>query len=181
MITRAALAGSLDTFRTDRLRAERLVPGHLDEIRRMHQDAAVMAHLGGVRSEEATVAYLERNLRHWQERGYGLWILCDLASNRVAGRAVLRDLELDGTAEIELGYAFYPDWWRRGLATEIARELARLGLGVLRRRSVVAITRPSNVGSQRVLENAGLVREREITHESEVHLLFRTRPDPRLG
>lgn len=43
-----------ETFRTDRLLAERLREEHLGEIRRMHQDPRVMATLGGLRSDEET-------------------------------------------------------------------------------------------------------------------------------
>ena len=41
----------------------------------MHRDPAVMAQLGGVRDEAQTAAYLARNLQHWADYGFGLWIL----------------------------------------------------------------------------------------------------------
>ena len=50
-----------ETFRTDRLLAERLREEHLGEIRRMHHDPRVMATLGGLRSDEQTARYLRDN------------------------------------------------------------------------------------------------------------------------
>jgi RimJ/RimL family protein N-acetyltransferase len=162
------------SFATARLRAERLVAGHFDAIRAMDSDAQYMALLGGTRSEDETRAYLARNLEHWDEFGFGLWMLRDL-DGRMAGRCVLRHLDVEGTDEVELGYGFHREYWGRGLATEIARELLRLGLSELGRRSIVAITRHDNVGSQRVLEKAGLVYERDVDHAGVPHLLYRSR------
>jgi len=57
---------------------------------------------------------------------------------------------------------------------EIARELLRLGREELRRPSIVAITRPDNLGSQRVLVKTGLVYERDVDHEGIPHQLYRS-------
>jgi len=169
------LALSLDAFSTARLAAERLTSGHLPEITRMHRDAAVMAQLGGVRDEPQTAAYLAKNLKHWDEHGYGLWILRDLDGVEPVGRAVLRHLLVDGVDEVEVGYAFYPSHWGRGLATEIATACLQLGRGELGLRTIVAVTSPENRASQHVLEKVGLVYERDFNHEGARASLFRTR------
>ena len=165
----------LETFSTARLAAERLTPGHLPEITRMHRDAAVMAQLGGVRDDAQSAAYLAKNLKHWDDYGHGLWILRDSGGGEPVGRAVLRHLLVDGVDEVEVGYAFYPSHWGRGLATEIATaclELARRELGLT---TIVAVTSPENRASQHVLEKVDLVYERDFTHEGARSSLFRTR------
>ncbi|HEX7336647.1 MAG TPA: GNAT family N-acetyltransferase [Gemmatimonadales bacterium] len=169
---------SLETFSTSRLLAERLRSDHLSDIRTMDQNELFMAKLGGVRDEAASIQYLERNLAHWAQHGFGLWVLRDRASGTPIGRAVLRHLQVGDDDEVEVGYGFMPDYWGRGLATEITLaclEIARDPLGL---ESVVAITLPSNVASQRVMEKAGLQYQRQITHEGVLHVLFRT---PRAG
>lgn len=163
-------------FATERLRAERLMPEHLAELRRMHGDPDFMADLGGVRDEAQTAAYLDRNLRHWAEHRFGLWILWEARENRVAGLGVLRHLLLDDVDEVELGYGFFPEFWGRGLATEIASACLRFGREELHLPSVVAITLPRNLRSQRVLTKVGLVYEREVSHEGVRNALFRSRP-----
>jgi RimJ/RimL family protein N-acetyltransferase len=167
---------SLDWFATPRLRAERLTPGHLPEIRRMDQDDAFMAHLGGVRDEAAIVAYMERNLAHWDAHGYGVWLLREDGREDPVGRAVLRHLDLEGVDEVEVGYGFYPEHWGRGLATEAAHALVRIGLLQLGLPSLVAVTHPGHVASQRVMLKAGLAYEREFLQDGVRHTLFRTRP-----
>ena len=139
----------------------------------MDSDARYMALLGGPRSESQTREYLTRNLKHWDENNSGLWILRD-ADGAIAGRCVLRHLDVEGTDEVELGYGLHTRYWGRGLATEVAKELLRLGRTKLARETLVAVTRPENLGSQRVLVKTGLAVEREIKYDGVPHLLFRS-------
>jgi len=164
-----------DSFTTSRLQAERLTAGHLEELRRMHVDPVVMTHLGGLRSPDQTAAYLDRNLRHWEEHGFGLWIVCELGGGDPIGRALLRTLRLDGADEVEVGYALYEPYWGRGLATEITAACLGFAREHLRKTTVVAVTSPTNFASQRVLQKSGLVYERDIDHEGSLAALFRVR------
>lgn len=163
------------SFETARLRAERLRPDHLDALREMDRDPEFTAMLGGVRDEARTVAYLQRNLEHWSRYGFGVWILHDTATDRLAGRALLRHLVLDGRDDVEVGYGFLPAFWGRGLGTEIATACVGFGFEALGLASIVAMTLPENDRSQRVLTKAGLVYERDVDHEGVRHALFRTR------
>jgi RimJ/RimL family protein N-acetyltransferase len=104
-----------------------------------------------------------------------MWMLHDAASSAVIGRAILRHLDVEGVDEIEIGYGFMPEYWGRGLATEIADACLRIGFERLGLRSMVAITKPANLASQRVMQKAGLVYERNIVHAAVPHLLFRIR------
>jgi len=165
----------LSAFATARLSAERLTADHLPEVRRMHRDAAVMAQLGGVRDEAQTAAYLARNLQHWADYGYGLWILRELGGGEPVGRAVLRHLLVDGVDEVEVGYAFYAAFWGRGLATEVATACLELGRRELGLTTIVAVTSPGNRASGHVLEKVGLAYERDFTYEGAPASLFRTR------
>jgi ribosomal-protein-alanine N-acetyltransferase len=142
----------------------------------MDRDPDFMAMLGGVRDEAQTAAYLERNLNHWSDHGFGLWMLRESVDHRFAGRAVLRHLLVEGTDEVEVGYGFYPEFWGRGLAPEIATACLHFARTELRLASIVAITLPANLRSQRVMTRVGLVYERDLTHEGLRHVLFRSRP-----
>jgi ribosomal-protein-alanine N-acetyltransferase len=146
---------------------------HWPDLRRMDENEQFMARLGGVRDTAGTVAYLEMNVKHWADHGFGMWMLRDAASFAVIGRAILRHLDVEGVDEVEVGYGFMPDYWGRGLATEIALECVRLGFDPLGFRSLVAITTPDNLASQRVMTKTGLVYERDIVHAGTPHVLFR--------
>lgn len=167
-----------DAFTTRRLTAERLTAAHRPAVQRLHGDPAVMALLGGPRDADQTAAYLARNLRHWDEYGFGVWLLRETHAPDVAGLAVLRHVLVDGVDEVEVGYAFHPPYWGRGLATEVARACVALGRERLGLTTIVALTHRDNHRSQRVLQKAGLAFEREIVHEGLPTALFRTPPLP---
>lgn len=163
-----------ESFSTARLQAERLRPDHLAEVQRMHRDPAVMVHLGGLRDDEQTAVYFSRNLQHWTDHGFGLWILRELGGGDPIGRAVLRHLVVEGVDEVEVGYGFYPAFWGQGLATEVTTACLAFGRDLLHLETIVAVTSPKNLASQRVLRKAGLVYDREFIHEGVPSVLFRT-------
>jgi ribosomal-protein-alanine N-acetyltransferase len=165
----------IDAFSTPRLLAERVTAAHWLDLRRMDENEAFMALLGGVRDTAGTVAYLEMNVKHWANHRFGMWMLRDAATSALIGRAILRHLDVEGVDEVEVGYGFMPEYWGRGLATEIAQACLGIGFEQLRLPSLVAITTAANLASQRVMMKAGLVHERDIIHAGIPHMLFRTR------
>jgi ribosomal-protein-alanine N-acetyltransferase len=146
---------------------------HWPDLRRMDEDAGFMARLGGVRDQAGTVAYFDMNVKHWADHGFGMWMLRDAETSAVIGRAILRHLDVEGVDEVEVGYGFMPEYWGRGLATEIAGACIRIGFDQLRLPSLVAITTPANLASQHVMTKAGLAYERDIVHAGAPHVLFR--------
>jgi [ribosomal protein S5]-alanine N-acetyltransferase len=163
----------VETFRTDRLLAERLSEGDMADIRRMHRDPRVMATLGGLRSDEETARYLRDNLDHWDRYGYGIWALRDRTDGRFVGRAGLRNTHVGGEDEVELAYALVADYWNKGLATEMAKAILEVAFEELGLTDVVCFTLPTNGASRRVMEKAGFEYERDVVHAGLPHVLYR--------
>jgi RimJ/RimL family protein N-acetyltransferase len=164
----------LDSFSTSRIVAERLREDHWLDLCRMDRDHRFMEHLGGARDEAGTRRYLDRNLAHWTQHGFGLWILRRRDTGATLGRAVLRHLQIEAADEVETGYGFLPEFWGQGFATEIANACVRIGREQLKLASMVGITVPANHESQRVLRKVGLEFERNIVHDGVPCMLFRT-------
>jgi RimJ/RimL family protein N-acetyltransferase len=160
-------------FALGRLHAERLIEAHFPVLRRMHSNAQMAAALGA-RTAAGSMASLERNLAHWDQFGFGLWVLRDLATGRVAGSAGLLHRDIEGVAEVELRCALFPECWGRGLGTDAARACVTIGRDWLGLPSVVGLSARACAASQRVLVKAGLVLEREVVQRGESRLLFRT-------
>jgi ribosomal-protein-alanine N-acetyltransferase len=160
-------------FTLRRLYAERLIEAHFPVLRRMHGNAQLAAALGA-RTAAESMASLERNLAHWDRFGFGLWVLRDLSTGRVAGTAGLRHRDIEGVAEVELRCALFPECWGRGLGTDAARACVTIGRDWLGLPSVVGLAQRASAASQRVLVKAGLVFEREVMERDVPRLLFRT-------
>jgi RimJ/RimL family protein N-acetyltransferase len=159
-------------FETERLRAYRLRPEHFALLLAMHQDPATMATLGGVRSEEQTRDYMQRFLEHWQENGFGMWVLYD-RDQQFVGRAALRRMQLDGQMEVEVGCALLAPFWNKGLASEIVRTLVELAFVRLGLPNVLGFALPSNVASIRILQKLGFRYEKDVVHAERRHVLYR--------
>ena len=165
---------SIAGFKTDRLVATRVAHTDLADLCRMHRDALVMATLGGVRTDERTWQFLETNIRHWVDHGFGLWIFRDPQQTFV-GRGGLRHVQIGGRDEVELAYAVMSEYWSRGIATEMARSLLSIGFEQLGLAQLVAFTPTTNHASRRVMEKVGFAFERELVHGDArlPHVLYR--------
>jgi RimJ/RimL family protein N-acetyltransferase len=162
----------MDRFSTARLSAERLSATHLDDLTALHQDPAVMAFVGGVRTPQSTAAYVETNLAYWDRRGFGLWIIRD-KGGRFIGRAGIRPLDVQGVEEIEVGYTFIADSWGKGYASEITAALIEIGFGEFQLSELVGIVMVAHAASRRVLEKAGFGFERNYIAYGEEVALYR--------
>jgi RimJ/RimL family protein N-acetyltransferase len=144
---------------TARLNLRPFTPADFDDLYGLYSDADVMRFLGsGVRSRQETEASLARMIAHWPAVGFGMWAVHNKLDGRFVGRCGLQPL-MD-TKEVELGYAFHRAYWRQGLATEAARLSIRFGFDTVGLERIVAIARPANIGSWRVMVKIGMTYER---------------------
>lgn len=160
------------------LRSQRLV------LRRfVHDDAAFIVsllnqpsfleHIGdkGVRDMEGARDYLTHGpLKMYAEHGFGLFMV-ELEQLPIGMCGLLKRDNFD---YVDIGFAFDPAYWGRGYALEAARLVMQYGhsQGV---EPIVAITSPSNIASQKLLEKLGLTNQglTRLVGEDEDVLLFR--------
>jgi [ribosomal protein S5]-alanine N-acetyltransferase len=110
--------------------------------------------------------------RHWQEFGFGPWVLIERESESMIGRGGIRWTEIDGERVVELPWAVGSRHWNQGFATEAVAGAIEWGesLGIS---ELVALIEPANGPSRRVAEKAGLRLGEEIEHEGVPHLVYR--------
>jgi ribosomal-protein-alanine N-acetyltransferase len=165
----------MDSFATPRLNATRLAREDLADLVELHLDEEVSRFLGGVRTPEATAAYLDTNLRHWEDHGLGLWTL-RAADGTFMGRAGLRYVDLEGVQELEIAYALARAAWGQGLATEIASALVEIWETRRADPSLVGIVVKGNRPSENVLAKAGFSYQRDaVFHDAACGVFRRVR------
>ena len=162
-----------ERFRTPRLLLTRIVPEDLGDMLAMHREAQVARALGGEQADGEIAALVEKLATQWDRHGFGWWAIREPATGRFIGRGGLRRVSVDNAPEVEVGYALLPEFWNRGLATELSRVsvaqgFVRLGLG-----EIVGVTLPANCSSRRVMEKTGMRYERDITRGGARHALYR--------
>ncbi len=96
----------------------------------------------------------------WQKDGRGFWVFRDF-SHVIVGHGGLFNSPRE-TGEVEVGYVIKPQYWGRGLATEITMASLKIGFESLGLRRVIAIAQSTNASSRRVMEKCGMVFEAEL-------------------
>jgi [ribosomal protein S5]-alanine N-acetyltransferase len=172
---------SVERVTTARLVLARLQPGDAAELTRLLLHPRVAATLWP-RPEAPTEAdvldTLEAKIEHWERHGFGMWLARDRVSGEAVGRGGLQFTYTPGLDEIEAGWAIMPERWGQGLATELAWASIEAAFGALGMRDIVALARPDNRASRRVMEKTRFGFEREVVYAGLPHVLYRRRPDP---
>jgi [ribosomal protein S5]-alanine N-acetyltransferase len=134
-----------------------------------------MATLGGLVSMDVITKRCQLLLENWEDYGFGLWVAHTIADGRFTGRGGLRRCFIGGRDEIEVSYAFIPEFWGLGLATELAAESVRVGFEVLKLPELVCFTLPTNTSSRHVMEKVGFRYEKDVEWAEMPHVLYRLR------
>lgn len=97
---------------------------------------------------------IKRQIKHWQDYGYGWWAVEPHAEKQLIGWSGLQ--YLPDTDEIEIGYLLSKPFWGKGLATESAIAGLDYGFDKLGLREIIGIVHPENLASQGVLKKIGM-------------------------
>lgn len=110
----------------------------------------------GVRTLEQAQAYLEGGpLVSYATYGHGLWLVEHQVTGNPMGMCGL--IRRDTLPEVDLGYAFLPEFWGLGYATEAATACVSWGRHTLGLRALLAIVSPGNASSIRLLRSLGFL------------------------
>ncbi len=164
------------------LETERLVLRHLTSedaefILRLLNEPSFLINIGdkGVRTTEDAARYIENGPRASYERfGFGLFLVELKSSGASAGICGL--LKRDTLDDVDVGFAFLPEFWSKGYAVESASAICAHARDVFGINQLAAITSPDNDKSIRVLEKLGFKFDRMISlmeGEPEVRLFLR--------
>ena len=147
---------------TDRLRLRLFQPQDLDELASMFSDPEVMRYVADGKPAGRDVAEkaLTSVIDHWRRLGFGRWAAEDKETRQFVGFGGLRSLF--GMPEVV--YHFAPAHWGKGLATELARASLRYGFEEHRFEKIVAIAKPENAASIRVMEKVGMHYEMNTSY-----------------
>lgn len=120
-------------------------------------------------TRKQTVDRLRRYIEHQQEHGVSFGYAAD-ADGRFIGRAGF--YFIPEVNKYEIGYSLLPEYWGKGLATEITLALLTYAFQKLNLDSICARTIPGNHKSEKVLHKAGfsLLGERAFTIKNKLVL-----------
>jgi RimJ/RimL family protein N-acetyltransferase len=170
---------TVSPLETERLLLRAMVAADLDDLIGIFGDPAVMAAFrASPLDREQVHGWLQRNLEHQREHGYGLFAVCLKADGRLIGDCGLELMEVAGERVAELGYDFRRDCWNRGYATEAACAVRDFAFGTLRLPRLVSLIQPGNSASERVAQKVGLRNTGRIEHDGRTYVRYEIERGP---
>jgi [ribosomal protein S5]-alanine N-acetyltransferase len=149
----------MEGIETARLRLRMFTPGDLDDLYPIFSDPDVVKYMnkGEPASREETEYALTSIINHWQQHGCGRWAVVSKETQKLIGYGGLRNF----SGKPELVYLLAKSYWGMGLATEIAKACLRWGFEERGFESIIAVTKPDNRASRRVMEKIGMSFDRD--------------------
>ncbi|MCC7267694.1 MAG: GNAT family N-acetyltransferase [Caulobacteraceae bacterium] len=100
-------------------------------------------------------AYLQSGpIPAYRDLGHHMWRVTDKAAGEVVGMCGL--IKREGLDDVDVGYALLPRFWGRGYAVEAAAACVAWGLKTKGYRRIVAVIKPGNAASAKVLGKLGM-------------------------
>jgi len=159
---------------TERLLLRKVCLSDAKTLYRLHGDPLVVRLTtdGEAMTRQQSDDRLALYLEEWRRFDFGFFIVYEKQLNgdlHFSGRCGLRDF--DGV-DVELGYCFSEASSGRGLATEASRAVMQDAFSRLALENLIAVVRPNNNQSQRVLVKLGFIYRRMVNHRGVDYRFF---------
>lgn len=168
-------------YQTARLYTRPLTAADIPSLRLTLQDEQAMYAYAHAFSDAEVQAWLDHNLRRYQEDDFGLWALIRREDEQFIGQCGLTWQTFGEHSVLEIGYLLQHRFWHQGYATEAAIVAKRYAFDHLHQPEVWSIIRDTNFASMNVaIRNDMLVRGRIVKHYYGIdmpHLAFAVRAE----
>ena len=151
------------TLETERLTLREVSTDDADFILRLLNEPSFLRFIGdkGVRNlQDARQYILNGPIASYNQNGFGLYLVVLKSTNTSIGMCGL--IKRETLADVDIGFAFLPEFWNKGYALESATAVFSYRKDVLKLPRIVAITNKDNVTSGKLLERLGLHFDRLI-------------------
>lgn len=124
---------------------------HLDLFKYMSNEKPLL--------REQTRALIDSFAAYWQRYHFGVWAVVCKKNQKLIGHCGFKFLE--NTPEVQIGYLLLKSYWGMGLGTEAASAALKYGFEMAHLNRIVAIAKPENIASRRVMEKIGMKYEKD--------------------
>jgi RimJ/RimL family protein N-acetyltransferase len=146
---------------TERLRLREFTRGDLEPLATMMADEDQMWLYPRPRTSEETRIWIDRTIQHYEERGFGFWLMESAENSKFLGYCGIRPRLIDGVEEAEMGWHTMKHFWNQRIATHAAAACRDFAFAQFNIPRLVAIIDPDNPASMKVANKIGMQLERE--------------------
>lgn len=162
---------------TERLFLREWVHDDWIRYRPLATDPRVLKYIGvEPSSDERIKRFVWSGIEKAKTRGWILWPVIHREDAQLIGFCGFAD---GFPPDVEIGWRLLPEYWGRGLATEIARAVMDYGWTRFQFQRLIAVIHRDNRASIRVAEKLGMTLETTFVHRGmEVLRYFKSNPRP---
>lgn len=161
---------------TERLTLREMRQSDYSALCKILQDEEVMVAYEGAFTDEEIQQWLDRQLKRYQEDGFGLWAVILKETNEMIGQCGLTMQDCEEKQVLEIGYLLQKAYWHQGYASEAAIACKEYAFEKLNAEEVFSMIRDTNIASQKVaIRNGMMVADQFMKHYRGVdmpHLLY---------
>lgn len=132
----------------------------------LNQDREVMEFFPSVKTEEESLANIEKISNQISSAGYGLFAVERKDNHQFIGFTGFSHPSFESyfTPCVEIGWRLSKDNWGQGFATEAAEACLKFGFSKLRFNNIFSFTSVHNTRSERVMIKAGMAKHGFFDH-----------------
>lgn len=159
------IAARLGDVTTVRLSLRRFRPDDLEELTAVFAHAEVWQFpYGRALTHAESEAFLDAQITHWQDCGFGCWTARERDTSRLVGYVGLSVPTFlpEILPAVEVGWRFMPTAWGKGYATEGAAAALDEAFTTLGLNTVCSLPQADNPRSGKVAERLGMRQIREV-------------------
>ncbi|MDR2712350.1 MAG: GNAT family N-acetyltransferase [Clostridiales bacterium] len=142
---------------TARLSLREMRQSDYPALARILRDPDVMYAYEGAFSESETQKWLDKQIKNYEDHGFGLWAVFLRATDEMIGQCGLTWQNYKDIQVLEVGYLFQKAFWHKGYATEAAIACRDYAFRELNAAEVFSIIRDNNIASQNVAKRNGMI------------------------
>lgn len=155
---------------TTRIRLREFTERDLDTLATMVTDEGQMRFYPRPKTRDEASAWIRRNVRFYQEHGFGFWLMESTTTADFLGYCGIR--RHDELHDIEMGWHTMKTYWNQGFATEAALASRDLAFSRFALERLIGVVDPKNVASIRVAEKIGMRPERKTVLEGDAWIIY---------
>ena len=137
----------------------------------LNEDFEVIKYTGdkSFKSINESEIFLQ-NYSHYQKYNFGRWAVISKSSSEFLGWCGLKFTP--ETNEVDIGFRFLKKYWDQGFATESAKACLKIGFEEFKLDKIIGRVMAENIASIKVLENIGLVFEKEFDFNGNLGFIY---------
>lgn len=141
---------------TERTVIREITVSDLPELYQVYDDDEVRRYMEPLYEYDKEKIYTENYIANmYGVCGYGLWLVFDKATGKMAGRAGISVRQIDGDYYNELGYVIRKEFRRKGYAYEVCKAILEYASENLHIYNPVIVTETANKASKGLADKLG--------------------------